>query len=286
LKVAAVSDGWDSSATYVLEGLKKYSKHDWTIYQYQPEIGDADVVYYHVGALLSELNPMMLRQFNGTTIKKAAGLRGEMNYKRWAEDYYPVTKLRSWVYELDAVACSNRYYYNEMKRFNLNAHLCPSGVDAESFTPQPYPDEFTVGFVGNPEHGAKNYALFKSLPFKQRYASSIPHNEMLDFYKSISVLVCCSWHEGSPVPPKEAAFCGKPTVAFNVGDLRDWLPENLIAKDREDVIMKLNMLKDNPELTKEYGLKCRERVESYNFINVAPLYDKMLESVSEATIRL
>lgn len=280
MKVEAVSDGENSSGSFVLNGLARYSRHEWHINHFIPDLTDCDIVYVHAGVCLNEISPRLKNMIAGRRdLKWAAGLRGEVNYKRWAVDWNPTTALKDYVYLLDVISCSNSHYLQEMQKFGLNAHLCPSGVNPDIFKQEPFPEKFTIGFVGAADHGEKNYSLFESLPFKNKLvaAGDIKHEDMPNFYNGISVLVCCSLSEGSPVPPKEAALCGRPTAAFPVGDLTDWLPKELIVGDRAELIGILKLLENNG-LINELGSECQDKVNRYTFPNIAPLYDAMLES--------
>ena len=44
---------------------------------------------------------------------------------------------------------------------------------------------------------------------------------MPQFYNSIDLLLCTSNYEGGPLPPIEAAFCGRPTLTTKVGFMED-----------------------------------------------------------------
>lgn len=110
--------------------------------------------------------------------------------------------------------------------------LTEDGVDLELFTPQPYPEEFTVGWTGNRVYKqidlgdlkgvdlieeACNKAGVKLL-LQDKQEVQIPQAEMAEkFYRNISCYCCASLCEGTPCPACEALACGKTLVSTRVG---------------------------------------------------------------------
>ena len=93
---------------------------------------------------------------------------------------------------------------------------------------------------------------------------------LAELYKKCSFLVLPSvWPEPFGICGIEAAFFGKPTVAFNVGGISDWLisaETGFLVKpyDKEKMAEKISYLLDNPEKARELGQKAKEQVKKYS----------------------
>jgi len=285
LNIAVVCDGEDSSATIVMNQLRQHSRHNLTIYQWTPEItGETDILYFHYGGLLLAKNPEILSYLD-TPVKKIAGLRGLLTFKRWITDFNP-TKLEPFIEKLDAVSCANE----ELRTMFTGAvdtvpvFLCHYGVDTSMFKPHPFPPHFCIGWAGNAFSGAKMFPNFLKLPFSKRTAGDgigtyRAYEDMPNFYPTISVYVSTSTEEGSPVPPKEAAACGRPVVAVDAGDLSEWIPREYLVSTWRDLIPIIKRLKDDAVLLEDVGHQFREFSLRWDYSLVANEYDQMFEHV-------
>lgn len=141
---------------------------------------------------------------------------------------------------VDFVAVANEPLMEEFRK-ELNTTIpmfvCEDGVDIDLFKPQSFPEEFTVGWTGNSQHGsfhgykdlkgvslieeACNVAGVKLLKLDSNSSDiHIPHKDMPEkFYKNISVYVSASEVEGTPNTILEAAACCKPSIAIRNGGI-------------------------------------------------------------------
>jgi glycosyltransferase involved in cell wall biosynthesis len=94
---------------------------------------------------------------------------------------------------------------------------------------------------------------------------------LAELYKKCSFLVLPSvWPEPFGICGIEAAFFGKPAVAFNVGGVSDWLIDGetgfLVEPYRkEEMAEKISYLLNNSEKVQELGREARKRaIEKYN----------------------
>lgn len=285
LNIIAVCDGEHSSATLVMRNIQLHSKHNIDIQQWVPEIlPDTDMVYFHYGGLLGENNPQALECLD-VPVKTIAGLRGHLTLKRWAIELSPI-HFHGFINKLDAVSCASM----EMQRTFSNVEpdiptfICHSGVDTETFTPRPLPEEFCIGWAGNAYSGAKMFPNFIKLPFSKRTAGDgigtyRAFRDMPSFYHGISVYVSTSVEEGSPVPPKEAAACGRPVVAIGVGDLVEWVPEEFLVDEWKQLIPVLNHLYSDGETLREVSEWFRELSLKWDYRVIVEEYDDMFREV-------
>ncbi|MBN2335368.1 glycosyltransferase family 4 protein [Candidatus Bathyarchaeota archaeon] len=187
--------------------------------------------------------------------------------------------------ELDALAVNvDPGLKEETQRLHGQVFEIPEGVDTFAFMPNHRePDEFTVGWVGRDHKGFKNADLLPRLGFEYRkatYNEYIPHEEMPEFYGSITVLLNMSDHEGFCMPILEAAAHGLPVVSSDVGVAREILDEDWIVKGSPRAHLDeyrdlLQLLNEDPYLRREVGRENRERALGYDWEIVAKEYEKM-----------
>ena len=96
--------------------------------------------------------------------------------------------------------------------------------------------------------------------FADRQVRMIPHDQMVDYYSDIDILICTSKCEGTPNPVLEAMACGVPVISTRVGIVPDALgnkQKQFILKERtkeclkEKIIYLLNHKKIFQELSEE-----------------------------------
>lgn len=299
LKILTVIDGIDQSGGIVTQFIQKHSKHDITIAEWSPikyKSEDYDIIYFHYGGMLGEENVKYIQ--NNPNVKWIVGLRGHGNFKRLAKgvfidhigryEYYLVDSMKYF----DGVSCSslemqdmieNQVNHDGMK---VNSYVCHAGVDTESFVPisEPSFDYFKIGWAGNPNSGAKMFGHLLKLPFERREArGAVPHRDMPAFYQTFHIYVSTSVEEGCPLPPLEAAACGRPVVAIDTGALREWVPEEFLVPNVKDgykaLIPLIRKFKD-PVLWKKESIRFRKLSLPWDFRKISREYDSMFESVS------
>ena len=151
-----------------------------------------------------------------------------------------------------------------------------SATDVEKFYPAPLPKDFVVGWVGNVDRPLKRFHLAEQacreagVPLKVAghiYSDQyIPHEKMVDFYHSISVLLITSCSEAHPLVAYEAMACGRPLIATLVGDLDSvakngvngiYLPVNCTVEQIKEAIL---TLKNDRKLLEKMSRAARRSV--------------------------
>ena len=136
----------------------------------------------------------------------------------------------------DVLGCANEKILAQFATREQRGFLIEDGVDTDLFTPLPYPERFTVGWVGNsaasglvvgdPTYDLKGLETIREacrkvgaqlLVHDVSVDAPIPHDKMPEWYAKISCYVCASSAEGTPNPPLEALACGRPVVTTPVG---------------------------------------------------------------------
>ena len=110
--------------------------------------------------------------------------------------------------------------------------LTEDGVDLELFTPQPFPEEFTVGWTGNRIYEKLGLGDLKGvgmieeacklagvpLVIQDKQVRQLTQEQMPEeFYRKISCYCCASRIEGTPNPVLESLACGRCVVSTAVG---------------------------------------------------------------------
>jgi glycosyltransferase involved in cell wall biosynthesis len=98
----------------------------------------------------------------------------------------------------------------------------------------------------------------------------VPHSEMCDEYNKMDCLVVSSSRNGSarrvetgPMPPIEAALCGRPTITTRCGIMPETFDDNqAIFHDAsiEGLVKAIRTFVRNRKLCKEMGLRARQKV--------------------------
>ena len=261
---------------FTAENLAKHSTY--TVIPAKPReingIRDS-IIHFHNVQILSKLlwplNHLNKLRRNGN--KVIVGLRGENGKYRY-------DKI---LWKADAVATgvdpSLREYASHL---NDHVYVLPPGEDPTLFKPIEVKNDAVLSWVGRDHKDYKHAELLGALGFSYKVATYnhyIPHHELPRFYNGTKVCVGFSDYEGFWRPGLEAAMCGLPVVATDVGVVPQLIDSEYIipvpAKDH------LNRYKqhiqgfiDDPALAVEVGLRNRKRALKYSWENVASLYDR------------
>jgi glycosyltransferase involved in cell wall biosynthesis len=312
MKVLMISDGGTSSGTFNLQGIAKHSKHETRLRHFnanekQGDLDWADVYYIHYGGIGHFhllLEQLRLRRDKPWII----GVRGFGNFKRtfagrrgrghMIKNATPANALYEpvWYAQLCvAYSVSSLQLQRIVSQWTkMPVYLAQAGVDTERFKPSPPPDEFCIGWAGDPYSGPKAYHRLEEFPFplktagtkpKQLFPNQLsaqgwtPHSKMHEFYKDISVYVQVSFSEGCPMPPMEAAASGRPVVGTKVGALMTWLPEKYQVENYKELIPLIEELRDNPKVYKNEMNRFRRISLNWDFSKIVLQYDNMWEDV-------
>jgi teichuronic acid biosynthesis glycosyltransferase TuaC len=150
----------------------------------------------------------------------------------------------------------------EKGRFNAKVELIPNGVDLETMRPE---DQRTarsklnldhgrklIVFMADPRRAEKNFLLAEQAVSLLNDAAvdllavyNKPFSELVHYYNAADLLLCTSYHEGSPNIIKEAMACNCPIVSTPVGDV-EWVVGDtegcfLVSFDPADVAEKIRL---------------------------------------------
>jgi len=185
-------------------------------------------------------------------------------------------------------------------------YVIPNGVDLNLFKPYNSPllskRKFTVGFVGRitgeyPMYH-KGWKYFVQATLRLRADSTIhvfsllssynqlPHKQMPNYYNNIDCLVLPSIGEGCSNTVVEALACGVPVLLTETGFHGEMLTDGInclfIKRDIDDIITKINMLKDSRELRATLSIQGRAFAEKYHDVTeIASKYDEVFKLTLE-----
>lgn len=132
---------------------------------------------------------------------------------------------------LDSIICVSRNLCDVGLQFNKNSHYCHPGVDHDVFRPgdQRVPDRLRIGWCGQRLGTTKGlnevfqplvallHNRFEWIINDRDSTSPLSQVEMVKWHQHNDIFLSTSSSEGCQMPIMEAAACGKPVIATNVG---------------------------------------------------------------------
>lgn len=269
---------------FAVEALQRYSRHSVTPMDLDRVMKcENKIIYFENVQLLKRVSMFRshakIERLRRRNIAVAAGVRGRIGLEQ----------MKHRLSELEAVAVNvDPTLQKIVRQLHPRVYTLPEGVHTGLFKPPDRkPEEFTIGWVGRDHKRFKNADLLPHLGYEYRkatYHGYIPHDEMPDFFASVSVLVNLSDHEGFCRPIVEAASCGLPVISSDVGVARmmlddQWIVEGNPRKNLREYKWRLELLENDPQLAEEVGRENRERAMKFDWKWVVPLYDRMWEEI-------
>ncbi|GAF85629.1 unnamed protein product, partial [marine sediment metagenome] len=155
----------------------------------------------------------------------------------------------------------------------------PRGVNAEMFHPtrkefveKTHP-AFTIAFCGkkNPEKGLEKYikpackiAGVKLITNERNFIDALPEKEMRNFYNKADAYIVASTMDGTPNTALEAASCGKPIIANEIGNMPEFVKNGkngfLIPLDIDKYVKRIRWMKNNQRKAWEMGQEARRTI--------------------------
>ena len=261
---------------FTAENLARHSTN--TVIPSKPRevngIKDSIIHFHNVQILGRRIQPILyINHLHKNGNKVIVGLRGENGKHRYDRI----------LWKADAVATGVDPSLKEYaSHHNDHVYVLPPGEDPTLFKPLSIKNDAVLSWVGRDHKDYKHAELLSALGFSYKvatYKHYIPHNELPPFYNATVICVGFSDYEGFWRPGLEAAMCGLPIVATNVGVVPQLIDSEYIipvpAKDHLNRYRQhIQGFLDDKTLSSEVGLRNRERALKYSWENVAPLYDK------------
>ena len=114
--------------------------------------------------------------------------------------------------------------------------------------------------------------------FADRQVRMIPHDQMVDYYSDIDLLICTSKCEGTPNPVLESMACGVPIISTRVGIVPDALgtkQKEFILEERKKECLKQKIiyLLERPDLFKDLSQENLERIKKWTWEEISQKFD-------------
>lgn len=120
------------------------------------------------------------------------------------------------------------------------------------------------------------------LNLADRNIKKIPQEEMPKFYNTLSIYVCVSKNEGTPLPVLEAMAMGIPVISTNVGIVKEAFGERqqkyIISRDKEALKDKIKELLNNKSEFKDLSEENLEQIKLWDWKIIAKCYKEFFEN--------
>ena len=213
------------------------------------------------------------------TLKNLFYARDKTNVERARKTFLQVANKCIAIYANNKKSLEDlRYIYDPRKTGYL-----PRGVDpavfypmTTTFTRKDDENMFTIAYVGKPvlEKGLREVimpaceqASVRIIFNDRNYEDALSPAEMNQFYNKADVYLVASTIDGTPNPALEAASCGKPIVANEIGNMPEFIKDGwngfLIEGEMtiNKYVKKLRWMKRNQLRSFEMGQNARLTVE-------------------------
>ena len=128
----------------------------------------------------------------------------------------------------EAIMVCDRHIQRQLGSFGIYSHYAKFAIDQSWLKPLPYPDEFTVCYLGW-EAAVKKFPIVreaceiaevKCIGYSQEEGDAtkvLTRDEVLALYARSSCYAVASFDDGGPIPPQEMMLCGRPVATTWVG---------------------------------------------------------------------
>ncbi len=120
------------------------------------------------------------------------------------------------------------------------------------------------------------------LNLADRNIKKIPQEEMPKFYNTLSIYVCVSKNEGTPLPVLEAMAMGIPVISTNVGIVKEAFGERqqkyIISRNKEALKDKIKELLNNKSEFKDLSEENLEQIKLWDWKIIAKGYKEFFEN--------
>jgi D-inositol-3-phosphate glycosyltransferase len=151
-------------------------------------------------------------------------------------------------------------------------------------------ENFVVLIVGGDAHAESQIAALREqaaalgVDHHISWVGSVAHEQLPMYYNAADVCVVPSYYESFGLVAVESMACGTPVVASRVGGLTTTVMDGetgyLIPwRCPEPFAERLELLLDNDELRRSFGLAAREAVERFRWSNVADAHVGLYEDL-------
>ncbi len=232
MKVAILSEYPSQPAKTMADNIAKHSNHEVENYHRFANIFkiDADVIYY-----LNILDLLLHPQAFNQVIKADKKICTTIKSHRLVHNSDILNKLKGFGKYINVLGSVNQEILDMVPQeiYNGIRHKVCELPDIDMFYEirpvSVYREKLRVGYVGTFRDVKRYKPVLESVFSELRdyiepvvfgnAGKHIPHCEMVQAYNNMDLLVCTSQYEGSPLPPLEAALCGRMTITTACGEM-------------------------------------------------------------------
>lgn len=280
----------DQPAVNIVDNISTYSRHECKIQGRDNFNFDADVVfYYNVNDVLQPGIYKVLRESNQPI---CVGIQSWRLF--FEEGWLDKIKLLNIIGVCSPI---NKLLKKAIKKINTNCYaITPFTADKRLFKETKkinVNEKLKVGYVGTFRADKRYNDIVK--PAFSKFKNEIELiligrvsgkrmsiDKMHEAYNNMDCLVVGSKYESGPMPPMEAALCGRPTITTRCGLMEDVFDAttSIFINDVNGLEDAIDMFVKNKELCYDMGQKSRERVaNSWTWENLIKLQDSFFDEV-------
>jgi glycosyltransferase involved in cell wall biosynthesis len=296
MKVAILGEFPSQPANNTAHNIKKYSSNEVNLYHRYANLSliDADVIFYF--NILDMLIPEQAqKQMIGNEYKLCTTVRSW----RIIQNKDLQDKLKELEQYITVLSANNKSILEQVKFEGIKKRMyeAPDPNIFRKTHPVSKRGKLRVGYVGTFREDKRYKSVLENL-FKKyeqiietkiygNAGTSVPITKMVDAYNDMDILVMPSRWEGAPLPPLEAALCGRMTVGTECGDLTEifdykssslfpiveQIPSTVVQF--EEVLIDLYTHRNDAVIKGEEARKVV--LEKRNWGDVVKFYDNMFE---------
>jgi len=231
MKVAILSEYPSQPAKTMADNIMKFSSHEVELYHRFANIFkiDADVIYY-----MNILDLLLHTQAFSQVLKSDKKICTTIKSWRLVHNSDILSQLKKLEGKINVLGSVNQEILDLVpeKIFGGIRHKVCELPDMDMFYemhPVSSVGKLRVGYVGT-FRDVKRFKPVLEPIFRElrdyiepwifgNAGKHIPHEKMVDAYNSMDLLVVPAQYEGSPLPPLEAALCGRMTITTECGEM-------------------------------------------------------------------
>jgi len=302
MRVLIIADFRDWAFGHISKDIKKFN---------QDESVDINVIYLHENGIeiaqssWAEYDVIFIMGWylyhhfsfipkNKVIVGINAFCKWDFQMSKGSRTFPPTQSFIDYLSGFSRISVISQRLLDIFSKYDLpDIYYTPNAVDCDLFHPKMnMPDKFTVGAIAKSYRRKLKRVDSAVVPSAQKSQveykilsgenDMLSHEDMPDFYNSLSCHICASMSEGFSIAALEAAACGRPVISTDVGGVEEIIIHGetgfVVNMSIDDMSDKINLLKNDIEKCKCMGDNMRRHiVKNYSWQKVIPYWMSFLK---------